>query len=68
MQKMKEMDDTHSQSSLSRSFGARIQDVLACMQHFIGSVTICIQCSPEITSLIIGGVNCILLVSPGIRG
>ena len=40
----------------------KVQKVLQCVKQFLGSVAICIQHSPEISSLVVGGLNCILTV------
>ena len=41
----------------------KVQKVLQCVKKFLGSVAICIQHSPEISSLVVGGLNCALTVS-----
>ena len=41
----------------------KVQKVLQCVKQFLGSIAICIQHSPEISSLVVGGLNCILTVS-----
>ena len=41
----------------------RVRKVLKCVSHFMGSIGIFIQSNPEISSLVVGGVNCILTVS-----
>ena len=41
----------------------KVQKVLQCLNQFLGSIRICIQHSPEISSLVVGGLNCILTVS-----
>ena len=51
-----------SKVHISSSISDRVKKVLQCLRHFMGSVAICIQHSPEISSLVIGGVNCILTV------
>ena len=48
---------------ISSSVSDRVKKILESLRHFTGSVAICVQHSPEISSLIIGGVNCILMVS-----
>lgn len=47
---------------ISSSVSDRVKKVLEGLRHFTGSVAICVQHSPEISSLVIGGVNCILVV------
>ncbi|KAF8251709.1 hypothetical protein K440DRAFT_636958 [Wilcoxina mikolae CBS 423.85] len=54
------IDQTHSQASSSRSFGTRISKVLQLINKFLGSVAICIQHSPAISSLVVGGLHCVL--------
>ena len=51
-----------SKIRISSSVSARVNKVLQSLRNFMESVTICIQHSPEISSLVIGGVNCILTV------
>ena len=41
----------------------KVQKVLQCLKQFMGSIAICIQHSPQISSLVVGGLNCILTVS-----
>ena len=41
----------------------KAQKVLRCMKQFLESVAICIQHHPEVSSLVVGGLNCILTVS-----
>ena len=41
----------------------KVQKVLQCVKQFLESVKICIQHSPEISSLVVGGLHCILTVS-----
>lgn len=50
-------------SRISSSLLPRVQNVLQCVKYFMGSTVIFIQHSPEISSLVIGGLNCILTVS-----
>ena len=40
----------------------KVQKVLQCVKQFLGSIAICIQHHPEISSLVVGGLNCILTV------
>ena len=47
---------------VSSSLMDRVEKVLQCVKHFMGSLGIFIQHSPEISSLVVGGVNCILTV------
>lgn len=50
-------------SRISSSQMQKVQKVLRCVKQFSGSVIICIQHSPQISSLVMGGLNCILAVS-----
>lgn len=54
------MNSSDSKIRLSSSLTERTQRVLNCINHFLGSISIMIQQSPEISSLVVGGVNCIL--------
>ena len=47
---------------LSSSLTSRVEKVLQCLKSFMGSLTIFIGHSPAISSLVVGGVNCILMV------
>ena len=48
--------------SLICSLTPRVERVLQCVRTFIGSLAIFIQQNPEISSLVVGGVNCVLTV------
>ena len=52
----------NEKSDISSSHISRVEKVLQCLQSFMGSLAICIQQSPEISSLVVGGVNCTLMV------
>lgn len=52
----------NGESLVSSSLTTRVEKVLQCVKHFMGSLGIFIQQSPEISSLVVGGVNCILTV------
>ena len=52
----------NNKSLISSSLTTRVEKVLQCVKGFIGSLGICIQHNPEISSLVVGGVNCILTV------
>ena len=55
-----------NKSHISNSHTTRIQKVqkvLQCVKQFLESVAICIQHHPEVSSLVVGGLNCILTVS-----
>ena len=47
---------------ISSPLMTRVENVLQCVKSFMGSLAIFIQHSPQISSLVIGGVNCILTV------
>ena len=47
---------------ISSSLTSRVEKVLKCVQGFMGSLAIFIQYNPQISSLVVGGVNCILMV------
>ena len=51
-----------SKSRISSSLITRVERVLQCIKHFMSSLKTFIQHSPEISSLVVGGVNCILTV------
>lgn len=55
--------DKPQTSSSHASRAEKVQKVLKCVKKFLVSVGICIQQSPEISSLVVGGLNCILTVS-----
>lgn len=58
------MDKENAKSSLSRSFGVRIGNILQFVKRFFTSVGTCVQFKPEISPLVIGGLNCVLSVGP----
>lgn len=62
MDKLEEMQQDKT-PRISSSLTLRVKNVLQCVKHFMGSITIFIQADPAISSLVIGGVNCILMVS-----
>ena len=41
----------------------KVQKVMRCVKQFLVSIAMCIQHHPEIFSLVVGGLNCILTVS-----
>ena len=47
---------------ISSSLVDRVGKVLECVKHFMGSLGIFIQHNPEISALVVGGVNCVLMV------
>lgn len=54
----------NSKSHISSSYVNRVERVLQCIKYFMGSLGIFIQQNPDISSLVVGGVNCILTVGP----
>ena len=52
----------NNKSCIPNSLTTRVERVLQCIKHFMGSLSIFIQHSPEISSLVVGGANCILTV------
>ena len=59
LQKMQDND----KSPISNRHTARVEKVLQFVNHFMDSLSIFIQQSPEISSLVVGGVKCVLKVS-----
>lgn len=53
----------NGKSLISSSLTARVEKVLQCVKHFMSSLGLFIQHSPQVSSLVVGGVNCILTVS-----
>ena len=51
-----------SKTPIPSSLATRAERVLQCIKYFMGSLSIFIQQSPEISSLVVGGVSCILSV------
>lgn len=63
MARLQEMQNDQSGfGRVSGQFTPRIQKVLQCIKQFMGSIAISIQHHPEISSLVLGGFNCILTV------
>lgn len=59
---MEELKKTqHGTAGISKSL-IRVQKVLECMNRFMGPLVIFIQHSPQISSLVVGGLKCILMV------
>ena len=61
MEKLGEFHQGNARNSSSHI--QKAQKVLQCVKQFLGSVAICIQHHPEVSSLVVGGLNCILTVS-----
>lgn len=62
MQKIKLLNEAGGKTRISSSLSDRVQKVLGFIRQFMTSLSICIQHSPEISSLVVGGVNCVLSV------
>ena len=63
MEKLAEVQ--HSNSPISRSHATlaqKVQKVLQCVKQFLAPIAICIQHHPEISSLVVGGIHCVLTV------
>ena len=60
--RLQEMQDNDKPLISNRST-ARVEKVLQCVKHFMDSLAIFIQQSPETSSLVVGGVKCVLTVS-----
>lgn len=52
-----------SRSAISNTHITRVEKVLQCLRRFMSSLTTFIQHHPEISSLVVGGFNCIMTVS-----
>ena len=64
MKKLGELQQVKSPTSSSHTTRTqKVQKVLQCVKQFLASVAICIQHSPEISSLVVGGLHCVLTVS-----
>ena len=47
---------------ISNSLTTRVEKVLQCVNKFMSSLAIFIQQHPDISSLVVGGINCVLTV------
>ena len=63
IERLQEMQ-CNGNSLISSSLTTRVEKVLQCVKNFMGALGIFIQHSPEVSSLVVGGVNCILTVGP----
>ena len=61
MERLQDLQSNHK-SALPSSLTTRVERVLQCIKHFMGSLSIFIQQHPETSALVVGGVNCILTV------
>ena len=63
MEKIGELQHDKSRTPSSNTTRLqKVQKVLQCVRLFLGSIATCIQQIPEISSLVVGGLNCILTV------
>lgn len=62
MLKINEMNRSPGKIPLNSTLAGRVQKILGCVRQFMSSISIFIQHSPEISSLVVGGVNCVLKV------
>ena len=62
MEKLREMQRGQN-SHISSPLTSRVQKVLQLVKHFMGFIAMFTQYSPGISSLVVGGANCILTVS-----
>ena len=60
MERLGELQQDKPRTSTSHM--QKVQKVLQCVKQFLVSTAICIQHSPEISSLVVGGLNCVLTV------
>ena len=63
LEKLAELQQGKSHISSSHTRMQRVRKVLQCLKRFLGSIAVCIQHNPEISSLVVGGLHCILTVS-----
>lgn len=64
IQKLEELPLGKSRISSSHTtLIQKAQKVLQCVKQFLAPIAICIQHHPEVSSLIVGGLNCVLTVS-----
>ena len=63
IEKLEELQQGKSRTSSSHTtLMHKVQRVLPCFKQFMTSFAICIQHHPEISSLVVGGFNCVLTV------
>ena len=60
---MEKLEELHQDNCCPSTRMQKVQKVLQCVKQFLGSITICIQHSPEVSSLVLGGLNCVLTVT-----
>ena len=61
MERLREMQG-NGKSLISSSLTTRVGNVLQCVKSFMGSLAVFVQQHPELSSLVVGGVNCVLTV------
>jgi hypothetical protein len=60
MQKVMAWDEEHQRVSKARRVLPRVKKILDVANLYLGAIGICIQYSPEISSLVVGGFRCII--------
>lgn len=63
LSKVKSLDNAYNQTSTSRRYAGPLTEVFQIINQFMRGVAIGIQASPEISSLIVGGVRIVIDVS-----
>jgi ankyrin repeat domain-containing protein 50 len=63
LSKVKRLDDAYNQTSTSRRYARPLTEVFQIISQFMSGVAIGIQASPEISSLVVGGVRIVIDVS-----
>jgi hypothetical protein len=63
LSKVKSLDDAYNQTSTSRRYAGPLTEVFQIISQFMRGVAIGIQASPEISSLVVGGVRIVIDVS-----
>ena len=61
IERLQEMQG-NGKSLISRPLTTRVENVLQCVKSFMGSLAVFVQQHPELSSLVVGGVNCVLTV------
>ena len=64
IEKLWEFQQDRSRISVSHATRVqKVQNLLQCVKQFLASIAICIQHSPQISAIVVGGFHCILTVS-----
>ena len=64
IEKLEELSGGKSRISSSHAtLIQKVQNVLQCVKQFLVPIAICIQHHPEVSALVVGGLNCVLTVS-----